>query len=83
MEKLAPGMVKKGAEVMHEETMSGKESFIANGGKIITITAEQKNAWDAAKAPLENKWLENCQKRDLGGIAERLLKRFKELAASK
>ena len=83
MDKLAPGMVKKGAEVMYEETLKGTKDFLANGGEIIKVTEEQKKAWDAAKAPLEKMWLENCREKGLGGPAEDLLKRFKALAASK
>lgn len=82
MEKLAPEMVEKGAEIMHEEIEKGTKAFLANGGKIFEITAEQKRAWDAAKAPLENIWLENCKKRGLGGPAENLLTQFKAMAAS-
>lgn len=83
MDELAPEMVEKGAEIMHEENAKGTEAFLANGGEIIQVTEDQNRAWDKAKAPLENIWLENCKKSGLGSTAETLLMRFKQMAASK
>jgi len=82
MEKVAPEMVKKGAEIMQEEIAKGTKGFLENGGKIIELTDDQRKAWDAAKAPLQDIWLENCQKKGLGDTAKKLLTRFKALAAS-
>jgi TRAP-type C4-dicarboxylate transport system substrate-binding protein len=83
MMDLAPAMVKKGAEVMDAETVKGRKGYLANGGKFLTLTKDQIKQWDAAKMPLQQKWLDNCKKRNLGDTGEKLLKRFKELATSK
>jgi hypothetical protein len=68
---------------MDAETVKGRKGYLANGGKFLTLTKDQIKQWDAAKMPLQQKWLDNCKKRNLGDTGEKLLKRFKELATSK
>lgn len=82
MMDLTPEMVKVGAEVMNEETVRGRKAFAANGGKFLKLTDAQFQLWEKAKAPLEERWLGICKKRNLGDVAVKLLSRFKELAAS-
>ena len=81
MDGLSDDMVRKGAEIMHSETSEGEKLYQEAGGKILKPTPEQEKAWNDAKAPLENIWLENVRKKGKGEIGEKMLKRFKEIAA--
>ena len=80
MDNLSGDMVRKGAEIMHSETSMGEKLYQEAGGEILKPTPEQEKAWNDAKVPLENIWLENVRKKGKGDTAEKMLKRFKEIA---
>jgi TRAP-type C4-dicarboxylate transport system substrate-binding protein len=83
MDNLSGQMVQKGAEIMHAETDSGTKQYLEAGGKIIEPTPEQEKAWQDARDPLENFWLESLSEKGKGDVAKKMLKRFKEIAAEK
>jgi len=83
MDTLSKDLVTNGADIIVSENSDGRDNFIKNGGQIIQLKPEQEKAWDDAKAGLERTWLEDMQKIGKGEPAEKMLKRFKEIAAEK
>jgi TRAP-type C4-dicarboxylate transport system substrate-binding protein len=80
IDSLTPEMVKQGAEKLTKIQVKGAKAMAENG-EVHNLTPDQKKAWQDAKGNSEKEWLENCHKKGLGDVGEKVLKRYKELAA--